>query len=129
MWGYLQMSVQIIENNGLPEYAVVPIAEYRVLIEKAEMLDDVAAFDKAEGALLAGDDELVPSSVVDSLLANVNAVKVWREYRGLSQAALADAVGLSQAYIAQIETGKREGRIDAYKAIAQALGVDIDDLV
>ncbi|MEX2469264.1 MAG: helix-turn-helix transcriptional regulator [Pseudohongiellaceae bacterium] len=123
------MSVQIIENNGLPEYAVVPIADYRALVEKAEMLDDVKAFDKAESSLVAGQDELVPSHVVDALLAGVNAVKVWREYRGLSQTALAAAAGLSQAYIAQIETGKREGRIDAYKGIAQALGVDIDDLV
>ena len=123
------MSAQIIENNGVPEYAVVPIADYRVLIEKAEMLDDVAAFDKAEAMLAAGEDELVPSDIVDSLLDNVNAVKVWREYRGLSQAVLADAAGLSQAYIAQIETGKREGRIDAYRAIARVLEVNIDDLV
>ena len=70
------MSTQIIENNGVPEYAVVPIADYRVLIEKAEMLDDVAAFDKAEATLTAGEDELVPSDIVDLLLANVNAVKV-----------------------------------------------------
>ena len=123
------MSAQIIENNGVPEYAVVPIADYRALIEKAEMLDDVAAFDNAEATLAAGEDELVPSDIVDSLLDNVNAVKVWREYRGMSQAALADAARLSQAYIAQIETGKREGRIDAYRAIASALEVNIDDLV
>jgi DNA-binding XRE family transcriptional regulator len=123
------MSAQIIENNGVPEYAVVPIADYQALIEKAEMLDDVAAFDKAEATLAAGEDELVPSAIVDSLLANVNAVKVWREHRGMSQAALADTAGLSQAYIAQIETGKREGRIDAYRAIASALEVTLDDLV
>lgn len=123
------MSTQIIENNGVPEYAVVPIADYQALIEKAEMLDDVAAFDKAEATLAAGEDELVPSNIVDSLLANVNAVKVWREYRGMSQAILADAAGLSQAYIAQIETGKREGRVDAYRAIANVLDVNIDDLV
>ncbi len=123
------MSTQIIENNGVPEYAVVPIADYQALIEKAEMLDDITAFDMAEAALAAGEDELVPSAIVESLLGNVNAVKVWREYRGMSQAALADAASLSQAYIAQIETGKREGRIDAYRAIASALKVNIDDLV
>jgi DNA-binding XRE family transcriptional regulator len=122
------MTTQIIENNGVPEYAVVPIADYKALIEKAEMLDDVAAFDNAEATLAAGEDELLPSEIVDLLLANVNAVKVWREYRGMSQATLAEAAGLSQAYIAQIETGKREGRIEAYKAIASVLEVTIDDL-
>jgi len=123
------VSAQIIENNGVPEYAVVPIADYRALIEKAEMLDDVATFDKAQAILAAGEDELVPSDVVDSLLANVNAVKVWREYRGMSQATLADAAGLSQGYIAQIENGKREGKIDAYRAIASVLEVNIEDLL
>ncbi|MEE4279276.1 MAG: helix-turn-helix transcriptional regulator [Halieaceae bacterium] len=123
------MSTQIIENNGEAEYAVVPIADYRLLIEKAEMLDDVAAFDKALASLAAGEDELVPPDIVDSLLANVNPVKVWREYRGMSQTTLGEAAGLSQAYIAQIETGAREGRIDAFKSIANALQVDIDDLV
>jgi hypothetical protein len=49
------MSIQIIESNGAPEYAVAPIADYRASIEKAEMLDDVAAFDKAE-AILAADE-------------------------------------------------------------------------
>jgi DNA-binding XRE family transcriptional regulator len=123
------MSVQIIESNGKPEFAVVPIEDYWALVEKAEMLSDLAAFDKAEESLLSGEDELVPSHVADSILNGVNAVKVWREYRGLSQTALAEAAGLSQAYIAQIESGKRVGRIDAFKSIARALNVDIDDLV
>lgn len=123
------MSIQIIEKNGEPEYAVLPIGDYRTLVEKAEMLDDVAAFDRAEAALAAGEDELVPSAIVDALMANESPVKVWRKHRGLSQAALADAAGLSQAYIAQIEAGKREGRIDAYKAIASVLEVELGDLV
>jgi len=33
------MSTQIIEGNGVPEYAGVPITDDRALIEKAEMLD------------------------------------------------------------------------------------------
>ena len=123
------MSIQIIEKNGEPEYAVLPISDYRALVEKAEMLDDVATFDKAEAALATGEDELVPSAIVDALMANESPVKVWRKHRGLSQGALANAAGLSQAYIAQIEAGKREGRIDAYKAIASALEVDLEDLV
>ncbi|MFT7287221.1 MAG: transcriptional regulator with XRE-family HTH domain [Halieaceae bacterium] len=57
----------------------------------------------------------------------VNPVKVWREYRDMSQTTLAETAGLSQAHIAQIETGAREGRIDAFKSIANALQVDIDD--
>jgi len=64
-----------------------------------------------------------------ALYSTLRTVKVWLEYRNLSQAALAEAAGLSQAYIAQIETGKREGRIDVYRAIAEALNVAVDDLI
>ncbi len=35
------MSAQIIEKNGKPEFAVVPIDEYQLLLEKAEELDDL----------------------------------------------------------------------------------------
>jgi hypothetical protein len=34
------MSVQYIENNGTPEYAVIPVADYALLLEKYEMLGD-----------------------------------------------------------------------------------------
>lgn len=50
------MSKQIFESSGVPEYTVAPIADYRASIEKTEMLDDVAAFDKAEAILAADED-------------------------------------------------------------------------
>ncbi len=37
--------------------------------------------------------------------------------------------GVRQAYISQLETGKKEGSIETLKAIASALSVDLDDLV
>ncbi len=66
-------------HHSFCNFPVVPIADYRAVIEKAEILDDVVAFDKAEATLAAGEDESVQSNIVDLLLANVNAVKVWRE--------------------------------------------------
>jgi transcriptional regulator with XRE-family HTH domain len=42
---------------------------------------------------------------------------------------LADATGLSQADLSQIETGKRNGSVETLGAIASSLGVDIDDLL
>ena len=58
-----------------------------------------------------------------------NPVKVWRKYRKMSQTVLAEQIGTSQAYIAQIEAGKREGSIKVLTAIAGVLQVDLDDLV
>jgi hypothetical protein len=40
------MSVQFIENNGQRQYAVVPIAVYNDLLEKAEMLEEIERITK-----------------------------------------------------------------------------------
>lgn len=123
------MSTQVIEKDGRPEWAVIPYDEYMSLLERAEALGDVEAFDRAKRELDDGRDELVPGEVVDRLLAGENPVKVWREHRGLTQAGLADQADLSQSYVAMIERGERTGRIDALRKIAAALRVDLDDLV
>jgi DNA-binding XRE family transcriptional regulator len=54
--------------------------------------------------------------------------RVWREYRGLTIKALAEAAGLTPAYLSQIETGVREGTVETYKKIAAALRVKIDSI-
>ena len=46
------MSAQFIEIEG-KQVVVIPADDYRVLLEKAEMLDDVAAYDRAK-ALQSG---------------------------------------------------------------------------
>ncbi len=39
------MNVQILEKCGVPEYAVLPIADFNKLAEDAEMLHDITAYD------------------------------------------------------------------------------------
>lgn len=121
--------VEIIRKDGRPVSAVVPIELWEELLEKAEMLEDLATLRRVRGELERGETELVPQHVVERLLAGENPVRVWREHRGLSQRELAGRAGLSQAYIAQIETGRRRGTVDVYRRLADALGVEIDDLV
>ena len=122
------MSAQFIEIEG-KQVVVIPADDYRVLLEKAEMLDDVAAYDRAKDALAAGDEELVPAAIVNAILDGENPVRVWRQHRGMSQVQLAEAADISQAYLAQIETRKREGALGLYRSLADVLGVDLDDLV
>lgn len=122
------MSAQFIEIEG-KQVVVIPADDYRILLEKAEMLDDVAAYDRAKDALAAGDEELVPAVVVNAILDGENPVRVWRQHRGMSQVQLAEAADISQAYLAQIETRKREGTLGLYRSLADVLGVDLDDLV
>ena len=119
------MSVQFIEQNGQKQYAVVPVADYEKLLEKAEMLDDIKSYDQA----MANDEELVPAEVVYRLIDGENKIKVWREHRGMTQTTLAECCHMAQASIAQIENGKRTGTLAVLKKIAEALSLDLDDLV
>jgi len=124
------MSAQIIKKNGRAEYAVVPINEYNLLIEKAEELDDVTAFDKAIHELEDDQDELIPADIAKRLVSGKDSsLKVWREFRGMTQEELAKQAGISQAQVALIEGRKREGKVSVLKGLANALHVDLDDLV
>jgi DNA-binding XRE family transcriptional regulator len=53
----------------------------------------------------------------------------WRKHRGISQADLAKAVGISQPYLAQMETGRRIGAVVDFAELARTLGVRIEDLL
>jgi ribosome-binding protein aMBF1 (putative translation factor) len=122
------MSVQVIEKNGKPEWAVLPYEEYERLVEEAEMLQDVRAYDEAKKAVAAG-EELVPSEVTYAILDGANSIRVWREHRGMSRKRLAEASGLSTSYLSQVESGKRKPSPEALAAIARELGLEPDDIV
>jgi DNA-binding XRE family transcriptional regulator len=122
------MSVQIIKQGDKPEWAVVPYEVYLQLIEDAEMLQDVKEYDRVKAALDAGDEEVIPGEVVDAILDGANPIKVWREFRGLSQQDVAERIGISIPYLSQLETGKRRGSFAVLSTLARALGVPLDSL-
>jgi DNA-binding XRE family transcriptional regulator len=122
------MTVQIIEKDGRPEWAVVPYETYKQLLEDAEMLQDVCDYDEAHKAI-AGGEELVPADVVYAILDGESPIRVWREYRGLSQNQVAEQAGISVSYLSQIESGRRKGRTAVLAALARVLGVTLDDIV
>jgi len=90
-----------------------------------EMLEDAAA---SAAFHATRNQETVPAEIVDRLLAGDSPVKVWREYRGLTQRALATRAGLNFTYLSQLETGARKGTTATMKKLAEALGVDLDDV-
>ena len=94
-----------------------------------EELEDIRDYDAAKAELERGEDELIPADVVFAILDGENPVKVWREFRGLTQQQLADAAGISKPYLSQIETGKRKGSTDILSALAKALKVTLDEVV
>ena len=123
------MSVQIIEKNGQPEWAVLPYEEYQRLVTEAEMLQDIRDYDEVKLALVNGEEELIPSEVTYALLDGENPIRVWREYQGLTQQQVAEAAGISKPYLSQLESGQRKGTAEVLAAVARALNVSLDDVV
>lgn len=118
---------QIIFRDGKPQYAVIPWSEYLRLAGDdplAEMSDE----DLFDAARASGEDRF-PVELVDRLLAGHSPLKVYREYRGLTQKELARKAKITLLYLSQIERGARGGSIKVLGALAKALGVDLDDLV
>ncbi len=119
------MKMETITREG-QEFVLVPMNEYEQLLEDIEMLADIKDYREAK----LFDEETFPGEVIDRMiLKDENPIRVYREYRGLTQQQLADKVGIQRAYLTEIETGRKAGSIKTLKAIAQVLGIDLDDIV
>jgi DNA-binding XRE family transcriptional regulator len=94
-----------------------------------EDAEDIASATVVLERIARGEEEWVPAHVVERLIDGDNPITVWREHRGLTISALAEKAGLSQSYLSQIESGKREGRVGMLVNLARALSVGLEDLV
>lgn len=65
---------------------------------------------------------------MQKILSGENPVKVYREYKGLSQEQLATNIGKTKQYISAIEKGSRTSTIDTLKKLSNILNIDLDIL-
>ncbi|TPE47216.1 helix-turn-helix transcriptional regulator [Amaricoccus solimangrovi] len=113
----------------MSETITIDRAEYDRLVALAEDAEDLRAVADFRARLEAGEEELMPAEFADRILDGESPLRVWREYRGLSQAELARRSGINRVVIADVEAGRKGGSVATFKATAEALGVTIDDLV
>jgi transcriptional regulator with XRE-family HTH domain len=73
-------------------------------------------------------EERIPARLARRLVEGEHPIRAWREHRGLTQAHLAERAGVGQSYVAMPEAGERKGAGTRLRAIARALGVELDDL-
>jgi antitoxin component HigA of HigAB toxin-antitoxin module len=104
------VSAQIIEKDGVPEFAVLPYVEYQRLLAIAE--DKVDAADVL--AYREAGEENFPESLVDALVHGDHPIKVYCNYRQLTQQELADRIGRSKPYVARLQAGERTGTVDSW---------------
>lgn len=107
------------------ETVTIAKSDYDALLAAREELAEILAFDRA---LAEGGDGL-PHAFMVRLIGGENPLRVFRDWRGLTQQALADASGVNRVQIADIEAGRANGSVQTLKKLAAALGVTIDELV
>jgi DNA-binding XRE family transcriptional regulator len=121
------MRIEKITREG-KEFAVLPMAQLKKLMYDAEMLADVGAYDAAKARIESGGDELIPLEIAERRVAGETVLKIWREYRGLTQEGLAKLSKVSRPMIAAIEARHKTGGVATLKKLAVALKVDLDHL-
>jgi DNA-binding XRE family transcriptional regulator len=98
-------------------------------IEEYEDLVDARDAAIAAAQLARSEMELLTPAQLDDYLAAVTPLQFWRNHRGIMQNALAAAAGISQPYLAQMESGTRIGTVAVLAKLAGVLRVRIEDLL
>ncbi|MFQ5894442.1 MAG: helix-turn-helix transcriptional regulator [Nitrospinota bacterium] len=113
-------------NGKRPEYALIPYAEYRKLVERLEDLEDMAEVE----AILADPDagRAIPFEEVERRLFK-NRIRAVRLKKRLTQAQLARKLRVSQSAVAQMEHPRSRPRLKTLQRAARALGVSVEELV
>jgi DNA-binding XRE family transcriptional regulator len=120
---------QIIRTPEGVEMVMLPKADYAVLLQALEDAEDILAVEHSRARIAAGEEELITDAELDVYLDAPTPLAFWRKKRGLTQTALAKEAGVTQAYLSEIESGKKEARVGVLKQLAAALKVTVDELV
>jgi hypothetical protein len=110
-----------------PAASKVTRAELDALRDRIAELEDIVHARRV--AETTPPENFLPAELVNRMLAGEHPVRIWREHRKLTLSGLATKAGIPKSYLSTIESKKKPGSTAAYKALATALGVAIDDLV
>ena len=114
--------VSYVTTPGGEELAILPRAEFEQLVAAADHAQALAAYRSGRDPGLTADE-------MRELVASSSPLAFWRRKRGLTQAKLAEAAGLAQNYVSDLETGTREGSPAQWLRIAGVIGVPLEELV
>ena len=114
-------------------YVILTQEEFDELRQIAEDAEDelagIMAMRRREEAIDRDEHLAMPKEDWTRIRGGESPVRVIREYRGLTQTALADASGVAQPEISAIEGKTRVGTAQTLKRLAKALGAPMDVLV
>jgi DNA-binding XRE family transcriptional regulator len=116
---------QIIKTSTGEELVVIPKADYEALLhaaeEAAEDAADVAIYDERKAAL--GTEKALPADVTIDILRGSSRLKALRNWRNLTQAELASAIGVSQGFLSDLESNRRKPSAQTSAMLVKTLDV------
>lgn len=121
----MKPQLQTVTISGQP-CAIIPLAEYDALRQDLEDAADGAALRRARAENAKG--EPLPAPSFHRILHGENPVRVWREFRGMQIAELADAAGVSSITLTGIEMNSSSSSEKILKHLTEALGVHVDEI-
>lgn len=119
----------ITDGRGVKTHAVIPMDEFLRLKPAGKIKEptDEELFDSAMAE--RNTKNTVPHEIVVRLVNGENPIKVYREWRGITQETLAEKTGSKRLYISQLENKPvGAGSTKMLRKIADVLDVDLDDL-
>lgn len=120
---------QTIQTPSGEEMVLLSRAEYEELLSATEELEDALAAERSLARIAAGKLELSPNSEADDFLDAPTPLAFWWRKRGLTPAALAEKVGVTEEELAEIEGGREQGQVGVLRDMAAALRVTLDELL
>lgn len=119
------MTVQTIKTPNGEELIVLSKAEYEALVRAAEEAEeeaaDIAAYDAARADITGS--ERLPFEVSQMMLKGASLLKALRLWRDETQLHLAHKTDISQGFISDLESGRRNMTDEVAHRLAQALAV------
>ena len=110
---------------GEEQAVIVPLKTWKQMLEQLEDLEDVKLYDQIKARR---DQKTIPYDEVCRQLA-LSPLRYLRNLAGMTQTRLARRTGLSQSYIAKVESSERRPSAQARRKIARALRIAPDKLV
>ena len=103
------INVQILEQDGVPAFAVIPYNDF------------LSAFPEYK------EDDAVPHEVVGLVIKKgYNLVKAWRGYLGKKQKEVAKKAGITQAALSQMERAENPNRSATLEKLAAAMDISVE---
>lgn len=121
--------IQTFKTPSGEEMVILSRTDYDALIDAAADADedtaDAAIYAERKAALAAGDDTALPAEVSAAIHRGDSRLKAVRKWRGVGQVELAEAGGIAQGHLSDIENGRRNLTSEVAAKLADRLDVPV----